>query len=139
MKSFVFIILCIHIIQIQCKTYTKCELARELRRLGFPRHELRDWVCLAFAESSFRANVIGPMNSDQSHDFGIFQINDRYWCTYGYPGKGCKMDCRSLLTNDIRASARCARTIYNESGFRAWYGWINECQNRLLPTVAECF
>lgn len=52
-------------------------------------------ICLAFYESSFNTNAVGPKNYDGSRDYGIFQINSRWWCTNG-AGKsanGCRISC----------------------------------------------
>ncbi|XP_070492503.1 lysozyme c-1-like [Chironomus tepperi] len=123
------------------KIYSKCELARRMYNAGFSRKTLPDWMCLVDAESSFNTKAINRVNVDGSSDYGIFQINDRYWC---YPGTGCSVDCPSLMNDDIEASMRCAKIIYNDrysNGFNAWTGWKNKCRGRSLEkySVDECF
>ncbi|KAL4719309.1 hypothetical protein ACJJTC_016027 [Scirpophaga incertulas] len=84
--------------QSQAKTFTRCELVRELRRQGFPESRMRDWVCLIEHESGRRTHVISPVNSNGSRDHGLFQINDRYWCNNGNtPGKDCNVTCARKL------------------------------------------
>ncbi|KAJ8719037.1 hypothetical protein PYW07_016593 [Mythimna separata] len=118
------------------KTLSECELVRELRKHGFPENQLKDWVCLVNAESSRRTNVVGPPNSDGSHDYGLFQINDRYWCSAtDKPGKGCNVRCKDLLLDDISKQAQCAKTVFGVHGFEAWYGWANKCKGRPLPAL----
>ncbi|KNC32067.1 hypothetical protein FF38_09595 [Lucilia cuprina] len=62
------------------KTFTRCSLAREMYALGVPKSELPQWTCIAEHESSYRTNVVGPTNYNGSNDYGIFQINNYYWC-----------------------------------------------------------
>lgn len=51
-------------------------------------------MCLIESESSRRTEVIGGPDDDGSFDYGLFQINDRYWCSTGdHPGKGCDVKC----------------------------------------------
>lgn len=96
------------------KTFTKCELAKNLDSLGFSRASLPDCkyilkfilklhnhfifqlfigICLVKYESSYRTDVKGPVNTDGTYDWGLFQINDGYWCEVGRAGKGCNIDC----------------------------------------------
>ncbi|CAB3250741.1 unnamed protein product [Arctia plantaginis] len=118
------------------RTFSKCELVYELRRQGFPEYQMKDLVCLIGAESSFQTNVRGGPNWDGSYDWGLFQINDRYWCNAGgWPGKGCNVKCNDLLSNDITASANCAKTIMGSQGLDAWYGWVNHCKGRWQPDL----
>lgn len=76
------------------KVYTKCELAKILSET-FARDKLADWNCLVKHESSYNSSVRGPKNSNGSYDYGIFQINDKYWCKVGKPGGDCNIDCNS--------------------------------------------
>lgn len=81
------------------KIWGFCELARELHfKRGFTRAELPDWMCLIQHESNFDSRAVGRLNTDGSADWGLFQINDRYWCTPGVKGKGCNLNCYSMLS-----------------------------------------
>ncbi|CAG0892317.1 unnamed protein product [Darwinula stevensoni] len=117
------------------KRFTRCELAESLAGLGFPRCQLGDWVCLAENESALDSSVRGPVNWDGSYDYGIFQINNRYWC-YPNASGGCRVPCQSLLNDDIADDAQCVRMIFDESqrlkgnGFLAWEAWKSKCQGR---------
>ncbi|GBP26039.1 Lysozyme [Eumeta japonica] len=125
--------------EINGKTFSRCELARALKNHGFPRDKLPDWVCLVEAESSRRTDVVGGPNSDGSHDYGLFQINDRYWCsTTNNPGKDCHVRCKDLLTDDITKASNCAKKIYRIHNFNAWYGWQNKCRGKPLPDLSHC-
>ena len=122
------------------KTFTRCSLAKEMARLGVPRSELPQWVCIAKHESSYRTGVVGPTNKNGSNDYGIFQINNYYWCK---PANGrfshneCKVSCNSLLTDDITASVKCARQVKRQQGFTAWSTW-KYCKGP-QPSINDCF
>lgn len=62
------------------KEWGMCELAREMHAHGFSKKQLDDWMCLVRHESGYRQTAINPHNSDGSTDWGLFQINDRFWC-----------------------------------------------------------
>lgn len=119
----------------------KCSLARQLYRYGVPYSELSDWMCLVEGESSFNTKAINPSNVDGSVDWGLFQINDRYWCkpADGRPSTDlCRLPCRLLLSDDIRYSIACAKYIRRQQGFSAWVAWNNRCQG-IKPGVGHCF
>ncbi|XP_017836559.1 lysozyme P [Drosophila busckii] len=119
----------------------KCSLARKLYRYGVPYNELADWLCLVEGESSFDTKAVNPSNADGSVDWGLFQINDRYWCkpSDGRPSSdSCRLPCRLLLSDDIRYSIACAKYIRKEQGFSAWVAWNNRCQGE-KPSVRHCF
>lgn len=85
--------------KIESKVYSKCEFAKKMRSSGFSVESLPQWICLVKHESNFNSNAINKINPDGSWDWGIFQINDHYWCRRGYSGKDCNIDCNSKLTN----------------------------------------
>jgi lysozyme C len=78
----------------QGKTFGKCELAKKLSAT-FARNKLADWNCLVKHESSYNSGVRGRQNKNGSYDYGIFQINDKYWCKVGQAGGDCNIDCNS--------------------------------------------
>ncbi|XP_063065788.1 lysozyme C II-like [Engraulis encrasicolus] len=98
MRALVFLLL---VAAATAYTMEKCDLARKLKRAGMHNYNgvpLSDWVCLAEHESSYRTDVVGPPNSDGSRDYGIFQINNRYWCKDGqFSGTGCGVNYRGEL------------------------------------------
>lgn len=123
------------------RTFDRCSLARELYYShGVPWDELDKWTCIAEHESSFRTWVVGPPNGDGSSDYGLFQVNDLYWCQppngrFSY--NACYLSCNSLLTDDITDSVNCARKVKNEQGWGAWAVWY-KCSG-WLPNIGECF
>ncbi|XP_036334585.1 lysozyme 1-like [Rhagoletis pomonella] len=121
------------------KTYTRCTLAQELLRLDVPKDQLARWTCIAEHESSYRTDAVGKTNSNGSNDYGIFQINNYYWCQ---PANGrfsynqCSLSCDELLTTDISASVTCSQKILRMQGWTAWATW-KYC-NGTLPSIADC-
>ncbi|KAI5639915.1 c-type lysozyme/alpha-lactalbumin family domain-containing protein [Phthorimaea operculella] len=139
MQKFMFMLLVLGVVlQTQAYHMTECQLLHALRNNGFPEHQLRNWMCLVQNESGRCTNKISPVNKNGSRDYGLFQINDKYWCSNtNVPGKDCHVTCADLITDDITKAAKCAKKIYKRHGFRAWYGWINHCQGA-LPPLPHC-
>ncbi|XP_035908481.1 lysozyme c-1-like [Anopheles stephensi] len=124
--------------KVEARRYDKCELVRELYNSGIPKSQLADWVCLVQWESSFDTKAINNQNTDGSTDYGLFQINNRYWCDSHYGGNECNISCNSLLSDDISIAIECAKLIYRRMGFEAWYGWRDHCKGRQLPDISDC-
>ncbi|XP_065368094.1 lysozyme 1-like [Calliphora vicina] len=122
------------------KTFTRCSLARQMYALGVPKSELARWTCIAKYESHYQTNIVGPPNRDGTKDYGLFQINDRYWCQ---PSSGhfsynqCKVGCDNLLNDNIGVSVRCARLVKAQQGWPAWSTW-KYCSGN-LPSINDCF
>ncbi|MBN3317270.1 LYSC2 protein, partial [Atractosteus spatula] len=142
MKSFVF---CLLFALANCKKYERCELARELKASGLDGYwgySLPNWVCLSEWESGYNTAAINH-NSDGSTDYGIFQINSRWWCEDGKTPRSkdaCGIFCSQLLTNDITVAIQCAkRVVRDPNGMSAWVAWRNHCQGRdLSQYTADC-
>lgn len=100
------------------KQMERCELAQKLKQLGLSNADNAKYVCIAFRESTFRTHVISP-----TKDYGIFQLNGRWWCQ---PSDGtqssnvCKLSCESLLDDDISDDLTCAEKIRKQQGWNAW-------------------
>ncbi|XP_026750267.2 lysozyme-like [Galleria mellonella] len=141
MKTIIFIVFIAFSLasQVDAKTFTRCGLVQALRSQGFDEAKMRDWVCLVENESGRRTDIVGKPNKNGSRDYGLFQINDKYWCNNTTkPGKGCNITCSQLLTDDITVASKCAKKIYKRHHFMAWYGWRNHCQNKPLPDISNC-
>lgn len=82
------------------KVYSKCDFVKKISGI-FPADKLNDWSCLVQHESSFNSGKRGPINRNKSYDYGIFQINDKYWCKVGEAGGDCKIDCNSKIFFEI--------------------------------------
>ncbi|XP_029941437.1 lysozyme C-like [Salarias fasciatus] len=95
MRSLVFLLL---LAVSSAKVFEHCEWARVLKSHGMDGYQgvtLAGWVCLSQWESSFNTKATSK-NGDGSTDYGIFQINSRYWCEDGsYSSNGCNIKCSS--------------------------------------------
>ncbi|KAJ8338901.1 hypothetical protein SKAU_G00356870, partial [Synaphobranchus kaupii] len=93
MKALVFLLL---VAAASAKTFSRCELARALKAAGMDGYRgvsLGDWVCLAKWESSYNTGATNH-NTDGSTDYGIFQINSRWWCDNGSrTANACGIPC----------------------------------------------
>lgn len=74
--------------------FSRCGMAQELHYVyNIDRELIDDWVCLIQRESGFNASAIGGPNSNGSFDWGLFQVNDGWWCVVGEAGHDCNIDC----------------------------------------------
>ena len=141
------------------KKFSKCDLARTLVKHGIARSALPNWICLIQSESSMNTAATHK-NNNGSKDWGLFQVNDRYWCKDGRRGGDCNINCRcechlgqmvydpvnkflsrpsALIDNNISDDVSCAKIIHKRHGYNAWYGWQSKCKGKRLPSVNECF
>ncbi|XP_071762137.1 lysozyme C-like [Centroberyx gerrardi] len=142
MKSLVFLLL---LAVASARVYERCEWARVLQAYGmdgYYGYSLANWVCLTQWESDFNTEAIDH-DSDGSTDYGIFQINSRWWCQdYRTPGSenACGIQCSELLTDDVSIAINCAkRVVQDPNGIGAWVAWRSHCQYRDLSSyVAGC-
>ncbi|XP_046906345.1 lysozyme C isoform X2 [Hypomesus transpacificus] len=142
MRALVFLLLAA---VASAKVYQRCALAKVMKDAGmdgFRGNSLPNWVCLAKWESNYNTEAINH-NTDGSTDYGIFQINSRYWCDDGRtPGSKniCGIRCRELLTDNIQTAIRCAKRVAQDpNGIKAWVAWRCHCQNQDLSSyVAGC-
>uniref|UniRef100_A0A240PMQ9 Lysozyme n=1 Tax=Anopheles atroparvus TaxID=41427 RepID=A0A240PMQ9_ANOAO len=140
MKLFVVTIVLAILSSAYGKIFTKCELARVLFNNGFPKSQIPDWLCIAQNESGYNTAALNTKNTNGSMDYGMFQINNKYWCsTTSTPGKDCNITCAKLLDDNILDDLTCIRTIFNRHKFSAWVAWRNKCNGKPLPSIAECF
>ncbi|KAG8129730.1 hypothetical protein E2320_016450 [Naja naja] len=116
MKALVLAVLFLFIAANEAKVYSKCELASILKRNGMDRYygySLGNWICMAYYESRYNSRAVGPRNWDGSRDYGIFQINSRWWCNnyQGRTANGCKKPCSAFTNDDITDDIICAKRI----------------------------
>ncbi|XP_049739813.1 lysozyme C, spleen isozyme-like [Elephas maximus indicus] len=126
------------------KVFKRCELARTLKRHGLDGYRgisLANWVCLAKHESNYNTQARNYNPGDKSTDYGIFQINSRYWCNDGKTPKAvnaCGISCNALLQGDITQAVACAkRVVRDPQGIKAWVAWRKHCQNRDLTQYVQ--
>ncbi|XP_061062526.1 lysozyme C isoform X2 [Eubalaena glacialis] len=144
MKAVLILGLLLLSVAVQGKIFERCELARTLKRLGldgFQGISLANWVCLAKWESSYNTRATNYNRGSRSTDYGIFQINSRYWCNDGKTPRavnGCHIPCSVLLKDDITEAVKCAkRVVRDPQGIRAWVAWRNRCQNQDLRSYVQ--
>lgn len=101
---------------------SECDVAKYLRRAGFPSSTIGTMVCISKYESSFNCDATNK-NTDGSTDYGLFEINSYYWCSGDATSKynECGTSCQSLM--DCQKNTDCAYRVYKEQGFNAWYGY----------------
>lgn len=89
--------------QAYSRTFSTCEVAEIMEAAGFARESLPDWMCLILNESSFNSSSIGGPNTNGSFDWGLFQINDNYWCNAEFAGlsNDCNMECTGKSCKDF--------------------------------------
>lgn len=75
-----FVYLIALLVMHEAKKFERCELVKHLIQLGVDKKHLATWICIAAHESNYDTKAVNPTNVDGSKDFGIFQINNRYWC-----------------------------------------------------------
>ncbi|XP_028640205.1 lysozyme C-2-like [Grammomys surdaster] len=139
MKALLTLGLLLLSVSVEAKVYERCELAKILKSNGMAGYRgvsLADWLCLAQHESNYNTQATNYNPGGQSTDYGIFQINSRYWCNDGKTPKAvnaCGISCSALLQDDITQAIQCAkRVVRDPQGVRAWVAWQKHCQNRDL-------
>ncbi|XP_035995818.1 lysozyme C-like [Fundulus heteroclitus] len=120
------------------KIYERCDWAKTLKAKnmdGYRGVSLADGVCLTQHGSNFNTGAINR-NTDDSTDYGIFQINNKWWCSDGGVSRanGCGIRCSELQTDNVETAIRCAKRIVDQQGVRAWVAWKAHCQNRNLSS-----
>uniref|UniRef100_A0A667I5Z2 Golgi SNAP receptor complex member 2 n=2 Tax=Lynx canadensis TaxID=61383 RepID=A0A667I5Z2_LYNCA len=121
----------------EAKLINRCDLARVLHKEdldGFEGYSLSDWLCLAFVESNFNLSKVNE-NADGSFDYGIFQINSRYWCNdyKSHSENICHEDCKELLSPDLLSTINCVKKIVSgPGGMKNWVAWRLHCAGRPL-------
>ncbi|XP_031205563.1 lysozyme C [Mastomys coucha] len=131
-------------ITVQGRTYSRCAMAKTLKRFGldgFHGISLADWVCLAKSESNFNTKATRFHHEDQSTNYGIFQISSRYWCNdHKTPGSMnfCRILCKDLLKDNIWKAVTCAKRIVKDPlGITTWEGWRTNCENKDLDQYIQ--
>lgn len=128
------------------KVYEKCELAKELRYVhNVPKDQLHTWICIIKRQSSFNTSALGAPYAAGMQSYGLYQINEQYWCSNDLIDKGCGVRCANLIDGDIADDVRCARHIFDEhqrifgNGFSAWAAYNAYCSNESPKDLCDCF
>uniref|UniRef100_UPI00398E4688 lysozyme C, milk isozyme-like n=1 Tax=Pristiophorus japonicus TaxID=55135 RepID=UPI00398E4688 len=132
-------ILSLLLVATNAKIYERCELARTLKDFGldgYHGYSLANWICMAYFESRYNTTAINHNKKGEvivSTDYGIFQINDKWWCKdlQVYGKNYCGTTCSNLLNDNLNDDCRCARTIVDKTkGMEAWVGWKKHCKGK---------
>uniref|UniRef100_A0A8B9FIM0 lysozyme n=1 Tax=Amazona collaria TaxID=241587 RepID=A0A8B9FIM0_9PSIT len=107
---------------------------------GFwPTSFIADWVCLVKHESSYNTKAVN--NNGPSRDYGIFQINSKYWCEDGKTSgskNACHISCSKFQDDNIEDDIQCAKKIAREAnGLTPWYGWRDNCKGKNLSSYVN--
>uniref|UniRef100_UPI00398E8D7A lysozyme C, milk isozyme-like n=1 Tax=Pristiophorus japonicus TaxID=55135 RepID=UPI00398E8D7A len=117
------------------KAIANSELAHD------PRYTVADWVCMAKHESNYDTLAFreerGPDGHIWSADYGIFQINSRWWCdswASTYSANACNVKCVDFLTNgdNLTRDIECAAIIVKQKGMDAWTSWVENCKGKWI-------
>ncbi|KAG8574071.1 hypothetical protein GDO81_009026 [Engystomops pustulosus] len=91
-----------------------------------------NWICLAYLESRYNTKAVN--NKGPSRNYGIFQINSKWWCNDGETAgaeDACQISCQSLLNDDIHDDIECAKQVMRDSNDTStWAAWRNYCSVR---------
>ncbi|XP_053576898.1 lysozyme C-1-like [Bombina bombina] len=120
---------------IEAKKYSKCELTRIFGETKLHRYQgigATTWICITKHESDYKTNAIHDNGS--SRDYGIFQINSRWWCDDGKTANtanGCNKPCSSFMNDDITDDIECAkRVVKDPQGLDAWVAYTKHCKGK---------
>ncbi|EDW00906.1 lysozyme P [Drosophila grimshawi] len=120
----------------------RCTLAVKMDELGVPRDELARYVFIARELSNFRTNAVSSPDPQNYRNYGIFQISDGWWCLSDKRLSTiniCKVDCEQLLSDNIRASVKCAQEIKKTHGWDAWQNVMVRYDESGQTSVDDCF
>ncbi|XP_072318882.1 lysozyme C II-like [Eucyclogobius newberryi] len=126
----------------QGKVFDRCEWARCLKKHGMDGvggGTLADWVCLTEHVSGYDTKAKNPGVWEGSTDYGIFQINSRYFCRDDGPHavNTCGVRCSAVLCP--KAAIECAKEVAIYIGLNAWQPWSTHCHGKDLSSyTAGC-
>uniref|UniRef100_A0A8C8W1V3 lysozyme n=1 Tax=Peromyscus maniculatus bairdii TaxID=230844 RepID=A0A8C8W1V3_PERMB len=83
MKALLSLGLLLLSVTVQAKVCKHCKLVTLLKSHGMDGYRglnMTNWVCLAQHGSNYNTQITNYNPGDQSTNYGIFQINSRYWC-----------------------------------------------------------
>ncbi|XP_060980158.1 lysozyme C-3-like [Dama dama] len=123
MKALIILRFLLLSVAVQGKVLERCELARTLEELGLDGYKgvsLANWIgCLTKWESGYNTKATNYNPSSESSNYGIFQINSKWWCDDGKTPRavdGCHVSYSALMENDIAKAVACAKKTVSEQG-----------------------
>ncbi|XP_056631455.1 lysozyme C, milk isozyme-like [Diorhabda sublineata] len=135
-----YLIFILNISFVYCRIYDKCTLAKELlNKYQFPKDQISTWICIVEHESNYNTAA----ENTASHDNGLFQISQIYWCDQA-PNKGCNKPCSSFRDDNIDDDVSCVKTIFGDfqkregNGFKAWTTYDAYCNKDTNDYISNC-
>ncbi|XP_015847750.1 lysozyme C-1-like [Peromyscus maniculatus bairdii] len=146
MKALLSLGLLLLSVTVQAKVCKHCKLVTLLKSHGMDGYRglnMTNWVCLAQHGSNYNTQITNYNPGDQSTNYGIFQINSRYWCNDDKTLRAvnaCGIPCSALLLDDITQAIKCAKTVVKSpEDMKIWVAWRNHCPNRdLTQYIGNC-
>ncbi|XP_073481056.1 lysozyme C-like [Aquarana catesbeiana] len=143
MKVILFLALCLYLSYgSEGRKLSKCEFVKiaKSKLNGYAGSSAADWVCLVQHESNFETTAINH-NGKQSTDYGLFQINSKYWCHDGKTARatnGCGIECSKLQDDNLEDDIQCAKKIAGQAkGLSPWMGWKSHCKGKNLASYTS--
>ncbi|XP_035212944.1 lysozyme C-like [Stegodyphus dumicola] len=125
----------------ESKVFDRCELGRELyEKFSFPLEDISKWLCLVHWESGFDTTAVNKGATENSLDYGLFQINDKNWCKGPLrPSENqCRIPCERLKDDDLSDDIQCVRTIIQKKGFYEWMSYGLRCNSNTEEYFKNC-
>ncbi|XP_069748527.1 lysozyme C-1/C-2-like [Narcine bancroftii] len=135
---------------VSAEVFSRCQIVHAIKNsklIDFTQYSVADWVCMASHESSYNTLAVNYQRGSDgkiwSADYGIFQINSKWWCVdtmFPFGANGCHVNCNSFLTNnaDLQPSIDCAAIIVQQQGMEAWTSWVNNCKGKWIAYYSWC-
>lgn len=116
---------------LDCKQYDRCEFLNILTsQYNIDPKIAQSWTCLGEKITGLDHGV--QIKGKNITFNGIYQISSEYWCENdgNKPGKGCNVNCKQLLDENLTDDIECVQKIYNQhSGFSAWPVYESACKD----------
>jgi C-type lysozyme/alpha-lactalbumin family len=108
--------------------YKKCELAKDMMGSHrFNQSLISTFICIAIHESNLNESFVA--NYDEFSKYGLFQIDDRDFCSTNTEIHECDVHCAHLNDNNNDNDFECALFVHSKRGFNYWPSYSQHCSN----------
>ncbi|KAB0378837.1 hypothetical protein FD755_010415 [Muntiacus reevesi] len=141
MKALLILGLLLLSVAVQGKQFERCELARTLKKFGLAGYKgisLANWMCLTYGESRYNTHVTNYNPGSKSTDYGLFQINSKWWCNDGKTPRatnGCGVSCSVPFKTEITYAIFRAPQV--GLAYFPLVAWKKNCRNRDLTNYVK--
>ncbi|KAB0378153.1 hypothetical protein FD755_009731 [Muntiacus reevesi] len=141
MKALIILGLLLLSVAVQGKVFERCELARTLKELGLDGYKgvsLANWLCLTRWESDYNTKATNYNPSSESTDYGIFQINSKWWCDDGKTPNAVD-GCHNIHHSHAAAAAKSLQSCQTLS-LRLYFplvAWKSHCRDHDVSSYVE--